>query len=44
VKSGLGLEPGDAVVGFLYFGTESGEPAAVPRPEWRDLVRELAEP
>jgi nitroreductase len=44
VKSGLGLEPGDAVVGFLYFGTESGEPAAVPRTQWRDLVRELAEP
>jgi nitroreductase len=43
VKSGLGLEPGDAIVGFMYFGTESGERTAAPPSEWRDLVRELAE-
>ncbi|MBV8342104.1 MAG: nitroreductase family protein [Gammaproteobacteria bacterium] len=43
VKAALGLQPADAVVGFLYFGSETPEhrvPAA--RGEWRDLVRELA--
>jgi len=42
VKSALGLEADDAVVGFLYFGTETGERTPAPRSEWRDLVRELA--
>ena len=42
VKSRLGLEPADAIVGFLYFGTETGEHSAAPHPEWRELVRELA--
>jgi nitroreductase len=41
VKSGLGLEPADAIVGFLYLGTETGERAAVPPSQWRGLVREL---
>ena len=27
VKTGLGLEAGDAIVGFLYLGTDSGERA-----------------
>lgn len=39
VKRALGLEAGDAIVGFLYLGTEGGR-AAPPRGEWRDLVRE----
>jgi nitroreductase len=43
VKSGLGLEPADAVVGFLYFGTETGERTPAPRSEWRELVRELGD-
>jgi nitroreductase len=43
VKSGLGLEPTDAVVGFLYIGTETGERTPAPRPQWRELVRELGE-
>jgi nitroreductase len=42
VKTALGLEAGDAIAGFLYFGTETGEPAPARRSEWRDLVRELA--
>jgi len=42
VKTALGLEPGDAIVGFLYFGTEAGGRAPAARGEWRDLVRELA--
>jgi len=42
VKTALGLEPGDAIVGFLYIGTEQGERPALPRGTWRDLVQELA--
>jgi nitroreductase len=42
VKTALGLEPDDAIVGFLYFGTEAGGRAPAARGEWRDLVRELA--
>ncbi len=44
VKLALGLEPTDAIVGFLYLGTETAAPPAlgVPR-EWRDLVRYLSE-
>jgi nitroreductase len=42
VKTALGFEPGDAIVGFLYFGTETAERAAAVRAEWRDLVREWA--
>jgi len=39
VKRALGLEATDAIVGFLYVGTEGGR-APAPRGEWRDLVRE----
>jgi nitroreductase len=42
VKQALGLDPADAIVGFLYIGTESTEPAAAAPTEWRDRVRELA--
>ena len=41
VKQALGLEAEDAIVGFIYLGTESGERAGPPRSEWRDRVREL---
>lgn len=41
VKTGLGLEAGDVVVGFLYLGTDSGERATVPARDWRELVSEL---
>jgi nitroreductase len=39
VKSALGFGAEDAIIGFLYLGTEA--PAATPPPEraWRDLVR-----
>ena len=42
VRAALGLESSDAIAGFLYLGTEAGEPAPARRSEWRDLVRELA--
>ena len=41
VKEALGLAPTDAIVGFMYFGTESGERAPAVSSEWRDRVREL---
>jgi nitroreductase len=41
VKQALGFEPTDAIVGFLYLGTETGERAPGTRTEWRDRVREL---
>jgi nitroreductase len=41
VKEGLGLATADAIVGFLYIGTESGERAPAVPSEWRDRVREL---
>jgi len=41
VKQALGLEPGDAIVGFLYIGIETGERAPPARTEWRDRVREF---
>jgi nitroreductase len=43
VKQALGLEAGDAIVGFLYFGTETHARAPSARAEWRDLVRELGD-
>ena len=43
VRQALGFGPADAIVGFLYIGTESGERAPAARTEWRDRVRELAE-
>jgi nitroreductase len=40
VKAALGLEQKDAIVGFMYLGTEASKPAALPpRPSWKDLVR-----
>jgi nitroreductase len=40
VKQALGLNDSDAIVGFLYLGTETKEPAAPgTRSAWRDLVR-----
>ena len=38
VKAALGLEPKDALVGFLYVGTEESA-APPPRPAVRDFVR-----
>ncbi len=44
VKEALGLEASDAIVGFLYLGTEtSASPAPSGQREWRDLVSDLSE-
>jgi nitroreductase len=42
VKTELGLTSGDAIVGFLYFGSETGEHAGAARVDWRELAHELA--
>jgi len=42
VKSGLGLDASDVIVGLLYLGTDSGERALVPARDWRELVSELS--
>ena len=39
VKAALGLEQKDAIVGFMYLGTEVARPAATARPAVGDLVR-----
>jgi nitroreductase len=41
VLAGLGLEAGDALVGFLYLGTETQPAPHSGSREWRDLVRVL---
>ena len=38
VKHMLGLEPGDAIVAFLYIGTRAGAGSALPRAEPKDFV------
>ncbi|HTT43517.1 MAG TPA: nitroreductase family protein [Steroidobacteraceae bacterium] len=42
IKRALGLRAADAIVGFLYVGTEVGAPPPPPPAEWRDLVREFS--
>ena len=39
VKAALGLEPEDAIVGFMYLGTDASKSDTPPRPPWADLVR-----
>jgi nitroreductase len=39
VKAALGLEPKDAIVGFMYLGTDAAKPDTTPRPSWRDRVQ-----
>jgi nitroreductase len=39
VKSALGLESKDAIVGFLYVGTDTAGSGTLPRPDWRDFVQ-----
>jgi nitroreductase len=41
VKQSLGLEAADAIVGFLYLGTEVAPAQSLAPSEWRDLVREF---
>ncbi|HXR89318.1 MAG TPA: nitroreductase family protein, partial [Steroidobacteraceae bacterium] len=38
-KAALGLEAKDAIVGFLYVGTEESDLPPPPRPEVQELVR-----
>jgi nitroreductase len=40
VKTALGLESKDAIVGFLYVGTDREEgPGPLPRPDWENFVK-----
>ena len=39
VKTALGLDSKDAIVGFLYVGTDVEGPGSLPRPDWREFVR-----
>jgi nitroreductase len=39
VKAALGLESKDAIVGFLYMGTDEEGPGSLPRPDWREFVQ-----
>jgi nitroreductase len=38
VKTALGLAAEDAIIGFLYIGTNAGGSSPVPRPDARDFV------
>jgi len=40
VKAALGLEPKDAIVGFLYMGTDLEGPGSMARPDWREFVQQ----
>ena len=42
VKVAIGLEADDAIVGFMYLGTEAGERAPAEPVRWRELVSEFA--
>ncbi len=44
VKTALGLGADDAIVGFLYLGTEVAASGPAPPREWRDLVRRWVPP
>jgi nitroreductase len=39
VKAALGLESKDAIVGFMYMGTDAEGPGSLPRPDWRKFVQ-----
>ncbi|HVZ07344.1 nitroreductase family protein [Rhodopila sp.] len=39
VKTSLGLDPADEIVGFLYIGTRTGGSSPIPRPQAVDFVR-----
>ncbi len=44
VKSALGLEAKDAIVGFMYLGTEPAAPGgSPPAAKWQDLVQHWGE-
>lgn len=39
VKAALGLAAKDAIVGFLYVGTDENGPNSLPRPDWREFMQ-----
>jgi nitroreductase len=39
VKAALGLQAKDAIVGFMYMGTDAEAPSSLPRPDWREFVQ-----
>jgi nitroreductase len=39
VKTALGLQAKDAIVGFLYMGTDTEGPGSLTRPDWREFVQ-----
>ena len=39
VKVALGLQAKDAIVGFMYMGTDTEGPGPLPRPDWREFVQ-----
>jgi nitroreductase len=39
VKAALGLQAKDAIVGFMYMGTDTEAPSSLPRPDWREFVQ-----
>ena len=43
VKEALGLHARDAIVGFLYLGTDPEGPGSFARPDWRGFVRNWPE-
>lgn len=44
VKSALGLEAKDAIVGFIYMGTDASGEGTLARPQWREFVRHWSGP
>jgi nitroreductase len=38
VKAALGLAAKDAIVGFLYVGTDTAGPGQLSRPDWRQFT------
>jgi nitroreductase len=39
VKAALGLGPKDAIVAFMYLGTNADGPGSLTRPDWRQFVQ-----
>jgi nitroreductase len=44
VKTALGLEAKDAIVGFMYIGTDAEGPGSLPRPDWQQFVQTFRRP
>ena len=43
VKTALGLQTSDKIVGFVYLGSSSGAPPNAPRPAPSDFVKTLGD-